>query len=97
MTSESLNQIAEWLGFLSSAALAWQAFRLISHQKLVKRLRDLSARRSGTKMGELAGKGAAKLEQFTQSWDARDQWLVFIGVGGLALSFLFKLFALGSR
>jgi len=60
MTSESLNQIAEWLGFLSSAALAWQAFRLISHQKLVKRLRDLSARRSGTKMGELAGKGVRR-------------------------------------
>ena len=45
-------------------------------------------------MGELAGEGADALEKTIARWDARDQWLVVIGLVGMALSFLLKLIGL---
>jgi hypothetical protein len=94
MIPERLNFLAELLGFLSSAALAWQTFRLVRHQRVARDLRNLSEQRRGTRAGELAEEGAAKLDQLIGRWDARDQWLVFTGVAGLALSFLLKLVSL---
>ena len=94
MIPERLNFLAEMLGFLSSAALAWQTFRLVRHQRVARDLRDLSQQRRGTRVGELAEEGAVRLDQLIDRWDARDQWLVFIGVAGLALSFLLKLISL---
>jgi hypothetical protein len=43
----------------------------------------------------LAERGAATLEETIGRWDARDQWLIVIGVVGLTLSFLLELAAVG--
>ena len=75
-------------------ALTWQSFRLVRHQRAVRDLRRVEAHKQGQKLGELAGEGADTLEKTIARWDARDQWLVGIGLIGITLSFLLKLIGL---
>jgi hypothetical protein len=95
MTAASMNLWAESIGFLSSVALAWQAFRLIRHQRAVRDLRTVGDRHTGTRIGELAERGAQTLEETIGRWDAVDQWLVVAGLVGIAVSFALKLVAIG--
>jgi hypothetical protein len=90
----TLNALGEGLGFLSAAALAWQAFRLVRHQKVTHDLRADAKQAVSDKAKELAEKGADVFEQTVSRWDERDQRLVVIGLIGLAGSFLLKLVAL---
>jgi hypothetical protein len=66
---------------------------LVKHQRAVRDLRRVSEHAPGTKISELAAQGADTLEKTIARWDARDQWLVVVGLVGLALSFLMKLVA----
>jgi hypothetical protein len=93
MTREGLNIAAECVGFISALALTWQAYRLVKHQRAVRDLRRVSEQAAGTRISELAAQGADTLEKTISRWDARDQWLVVVGLVGLALSFLLKLIA----
>jgi len=90
----TLNAIGEGLGFLSAAALAWQAFRLVRHQKVPHDLRADAKQSASNKAKELAEKGADVFERTVTRWDKSDQRLVVIGLVGLASSFLVKLVAL---
>lgn len=94
LTPHALDIAAESVGFVSSIALSWQSFRLVRHLRAVRDLRGVEERRQGQKLGELAGEGADKLEKTIGRWDARDQWLVVVGLVGLAVSFLLKLVGL---
>lgn len=85
--------MSDLLGFVSAGALAWQALRLVLHQRAVRRLRQVSESRPGSKLSVLAERGADTLEVTVARWDARDQWMATIGVVGIALSFLLKLAA----
>jgi hypothetical protein len=91
VTESTLNLLGDLVGFISSGALAWQALRLVRHQRVVRNLRQISERNAGGRTAHLAEQGAATLEETIGRWDARDQWLVAIGVIGIALSFLLKL------
>jgi len=93
-TPHAFEIAAESVGFLSSVALCWQSFRLVRHLRAVRDLRRVEERKQGDKLGELAGEGADTLEKTIARWDARDQWLVVIGLAGIALSFLLKLISL---
>jgi len=93
-TPHGLDIAAECVGFVSSVALSWQSFRLVRHLRVVRDLRFLEERKQGHKLGELAGQGAETLEKAIARWDARDQWLVVIGLVGIAISFLLKLIGL---
>jgi hypothetical protein len=105
-TPHGLDIAAECVGFVSSVALSWQSFRLVRHLRavrdlrfledlrVVRDLRLLEERKQGHKLGELAGQGAETLEKTIARWDARDQWLVVIGLVGIAISFLLKLIGL---
>jgi hypothetical protein len=94
VSAEKLQFVAEALGLLSSGALAWQSFRLVRHLRTVREVRDLATRRTATRIGELAEKGAEVLEKTVSRWDAADERLVVIGLFGLTGSFLLKLIAL---
>lgn len=94
MSPATLNAIGEGLGFLSAAALAWQAFRLVRHQKVPHDLRADAKQATSDKTKELAEKGADVFERTVSRWDESDQRLVLIGLLGLASSFLVKLVAL---
>jgi|SRR5271170_5024877 len=93
-TPHAFEIAAESLGFVSSVALSWQSFRLVRHLRAVRDLRRIEERQQGHKLDELAGEGADALEKTIARWDARDQWLVVIGLVGMALSFLLKLIGL---
>jgi hypothetical protein len=94
LTPHALEIAAECVGFVSSVALAWQSLRLVRHLRAVRDLRRIEERKEGHKLGEMAGQGADTLEKTIGRWDARDQWLVVIGLTGIALSFLLKLIGL---
>jgi hypothetical protein len=101
MTPKQFLIIAETLGFLASIALAYQAVRLLRHQRSVRELKatadelnkvkEQPAGEARTKAIALAEKGARSLEKAIGQWDKRDQYIVFIGLGGLILSFGIKL------
>jgi hypothetical protein len=93
-TPHEFEIAAESVGFVSSVALSWQSFRLVRHLRAVRDLRRIEERKQGDKLGELAGEGADTLEKTIARWDARDQWLVVVGLIGIALSFLLKLIGL---
>jgi hypothetical protein len=93
VSETALNFLSDLVGFVSSGALAWQALRLVRHLRGVRDLRQIGERTAGTRTGELAEQGAASFEEMIARWDARDQWFVFIGVAGIAVSFLLKLAA----
>jgi hypothetical protein len=93
ITSKGLNIASECVGFVSALALTWQSVRLVGHLRAVQNLRSVGDQNPGTKVGELAEKGAETLERTVSRWDERDQWFVVIGLVGLALSFLLKLIA----
>jgi hypothetical protein len=95
ITREGLNIASECVGFVSALALTWQSLRLVGHLRAVRNLRSVGQTKPGTKVGELADKGAETLERTVSRWDERDQWFVVIGLAGLALSFLLKLIAFG--
>ena len=94
MSPAKLTAIGDALGFLSAAALAWQAFRLVRHQKVPHDLRAVAKQSASNKTKELAEKGADVFERTVTRWDESDQRLVVIGLLGLAGSFLVKLVAL---
>jgi hypothetical protein len=91
VTRETVNLLAELLGFLSAASLTWQSYRLVAHLRTVRDLRGVGERRPEERTGELAARGAELLEKTIGRWDAKDQWLVVTGLGGLAASFLVKM------
>ena len=103
MTPKQFVIIAETIGFLASIALAYQAVRLLRHQRSVRELRataeelkkikEQPAGEARTTAIALAEKGAKSLEKAIGQWDKRDQYMVFIGLGGLILSFGIKLCA----
>jgi Cys-tRNA synthase (O-phospho-L-seryl-tRNA:Cys-tRNA synthase) len=105
MTPKQLNVLAEIIGFLAAFALTYQTVRLLRHQKSVRDMRATAEELKGLKARaqageninprsiELAEKGAAILEKTIAQWDKRDQYFVFIGLGGLMLSFALKLSA----
>ena len=94
LTPHAFNIAAESVGFVSTMALTWQSFRLVRHLRAVRDLRRIEERKQGHKVGELAGEGADSLEKTIGRWDARDQWLVVIGLVGITVSFLLKLIGL---
>lgn len=92
MTAIQLNVIAEILGFLSALCLTWQSYRLVSHQKGEKDLRE-AGEGGSQKIRELATTGADKFRETLGRWDRKDQWFVVIGLVGLSSSFLIKIVA----
>lgn len=106
LTPKQLTVLAEILGFLATLALTYQTVRLLRHQKSVRAMRQtadaLKALRARSDQGETAHRqeielleeGADTLEKAIGQWDKRDQRLVFMGLGGLMLSFALKLWAL---
>ena len=93
-----LDLAAEIIGFISSAALAWQAYRLISHQGTAHELRDTADEqaRQSPSLAQRAQKNASALDELISHWDKVDQRLVFIGLLGLVLSFALKLASLAA-
>ena len=91
-----LDLAAEIVGFISSAALAWQAYRLISHQGTAHELRDTAQEQAADapSLAQRAQKNATALDELISRWDQVDQHLVFIGLLGLVLSFALKLASL---
>jgi len=91
-TGAGLELLAEAVGFISAAALAWQAYRLMRHLRTVHELREVAQRQASrsTDMQERAERTAQSLEQLVTRWDAVDYRLVLIGLIGLALSFVIK-------
>jgi hypothetical protein len=97
VTAIQLNVTAEILGFLSALCLTWQTYRLISHQKGEKDLREAGVEGGSEKIKELATAGADTFRETLGRWDRKDQWFVVIGLVGLSLSFLIKLVALATK
>jgi hypothetical protein len=97
--SKALDIAAEVIGFVSSAALAQQAYRLVSHQQTAKELRDTAdfQSRSAPSLAERAQKSARALDDLIGHWDKVDQRLVFVGVLGLVISFALKLLSMFSE
>ena len=93
ITGAGVELLAEAVGFISAAALAWQAYRLMRHLRTIHELRDIAQRQAGrsTDMQERAERTAQALEQLITRWDAVDYRLVLTGLIGLALSFVIKL------
>lgn len=91
-TGAGVELLAEAVGFISAAALAWQAYRLMRHLRTVHELREVAQRQAGrsTDMQERADRTAQALEQLITRWDAVDYRLVLVGLIGLALSFVIK-------
>ena len=85
LTPHAFDVAAESVGFASSIALSWQSFRLVRHLRAVRDLRRVEERRQGQKLGELAGEDADKLEKTIGRWDARDQWLVVVGLAARSI------------
>lgn len=87
-----IELLAEAVGFISAAALASQAYRLMRHLRTIHELRNVAQRQAGrsTAMQEHAERTAQTLEQLITRWDAVDYRLVLIGLIGLALSFVIK-------
>ncbi|HEY8053791.1 MAG: hypothetical protein ACHQD6_04245 [Steroidobacterales bacterium] len=88
---------AEIIGFLSAAALTWQAYRLVRDLGLVRDLRAkaLQQRKDGsTQAAEQSEKTAASIEASITRWDPKDYRLVMLGGIGLPVSFFLKLLAL---
>jgi hypothetical protein len=95
VTANQFNVAAEVVGFLSALCLTWQTYRLVSHQKIEKELRDAGSEGGGSdKLKELATAGAATLRETIGRWDRKDQWFVVTGLAGLSSSFLMKLIGL---
>lgn len=106
LTPKQLTVTAEIVGFLATIALTYQTVRLLRHQKSVRDMRtkaeELKALRAQAKPGDntldqtikLAQEGAEILEKTIAQWDKRDRNFVFVGLGGLMLSFALKLWAL---
>lgn len=92
-TGAGVELLAEAVGFISAAALAWQAYRLMRHLRTVHQLREAAQRQAGrsTDMQERAERTAQALEQLITRWDAVDYRLVLVGLIWLALSFVIKL------
>ena len=93
MSPATLSAIGDGLGFVSAGALAWQAFRLVRHQRVTHDLRADAKQAASDKAKELAEKGADVFERTVSRWDESDQRLVVTGLIGLAGSFLLKLIA----
>jgi hypothetical protein len=93
-----LDLAAEVIGFISSAALAWQAYRLISHQGTAHELRDTADQQAeqSPSLAQRAHRNASALDELISRWDKVDQRLVFIGLLGLVLSFGLKLASLAA-
>lgn len=93
-----LDLAAEVIGFISSAALAWQAYRLISHQGTAHELRDTADQQAqqAPSLAQRAHRNASALDELISRWDKVDQRLVFIGLLGLVLSFGLKLASLAA-
>jgi hypothetical protein len=89
---------AEVVGFISSAALAWQAYRLISHQSTAHELRDTADEQAAQapSLARRAQKNASALDELISRWDRVDQRLVFVGLLGLVISFALKLVSLAA-
>lgn len=106
LTPKQFTVLAEVIGFLATIALTYQTIRLLKHQKSVRDMRkmanDLKSLKDKVESGKVANqkdiemleKGAEELERTVAQWDKRDQYLVFIGLGGLMLSFGIKLLGL---
>jgi hypothetical protein len=94
--NKALELAAEIVGFVSSAALTLQAYRLISHQGTARDLRDSSHQQAiqAPSLSDRAGKGARALDELISRWDRVDQRLVFVGLLGLVISFALKLASL---
>jgi hypothetical protein len=90
---KALDLAAEMVGFISSAALAQQAYRLVSHQETARDLRATADHQAGKapSLAERARKSARALDELIGHWDRVDQRLVFTGLLGLVLSFALKL------
>jgi hypothetical protein len=75
---KALELAAEIVGFISSGALALQAYRLISHQGTARELRDSSHHQvsQAPALSDRAGKGARALDELISRWDRVDQRLV---------------------
>jgi hypothetical protein len=106
LTPKQLTVIAEIVGFLATMALTYQTVRLLRHQKSVSDMRktaeELKALKAKAQQGDdtlqktidLMEEGAKILENTIAQWDKRDRNFVFVGLGGLMLSFAIKLWAL---
>jgi hypothetical protein len=106
LTPKQLTVTAEIVGFLATFALTYQTVRLLKHQKSVRDMRakaeELKALKAQATPGDntlektikLAEEGAEILERTIAQWDKRDRDFVFVGLGGLMLSFGIKLWAL---
>ena len=94
--AKALDLGAEIVGFLSAAALAQQAYRLVSHQETAKELRDTADyhARKAPSLAERAERSARALDELISRWDKIDQRLVFIGLVGLVFSFALKLLSM---
>lgn len=101
---KELNVLAEIVGFLATIMLTYQTVRLLKHQRSVRNMRqtaddlkklrdqaDAPNKATHQKAIELAEQGAKILENTIAQWDKRDQYFVFVGLGGLMLSFALKL------
>jgi hypothetical protein len=106
LTPKQLAVTAEIVGFLATLALIYQTVRLLRHQKSVRDMRakaeELKALKAQATPGDnslektikLAEEGAEILEKTIAQWDKRDRNFVFVGLGGLMLSFGLKLWGL---
>lgn len=92
-TSTEVELLAQALGFVSAAALAWQAYRLVRHLRTIHDLREAAQRQSGRSadLQQRAERSAEALETLVARWDAVDYQLILVGLIGLMLSFLAKL------
>jgi hypothetical protein len=90
---------AEIVGFVSSAALAQQAYRLTAHQETAKELRHTAEQqaRNAPSLAERAQQSARALDGLISRWDKVDQRLVFVGLLGLVASFALKLLSMLSE
>jgi hypothetical protein len=93
---KALDLGAEIVGFISSAALAQQAYRLVSHQETARELRDTAKHQSqqAPSLAERAHRSARAMDELISRWDQVDQRLVFIGLLGIVISFALKLLSM---